>query len=147
VGTQPRGRRDAVTCIAALTAAGIDPAITFPGALDRGIVNTYIETVLVPCLHPGQIVLLDNRSVHKSAVAIRMIEAAGARVVFLPRYSPDCPPIEQAFAKLKHQRRRQRPRTFDEIVNAAGLAIAAIGARDARHFIAHAGYRFSGPLL
>lgn len=143
-GLQPRGRREATSCIAALTAAGIDPAIAFPGARGRAIFNADIATVLVPRLRPGQIVLLDNLSVHKSATAIRQLEAAGARVVFLPRYSPDCNPIEQAFAKLKHRLRAAQPRTFDEIVDATGAAMAAITAADASAFIAHAGYRFAG---
>ena len=101
-----------------MTRAGLGPAVQLPGALDRDAFDTYIAEALVPVLRPGQIVLWDNLSVPKSARSRSLIEAAGCRVVPLPRYSPDLNPIELVFAKLKTALRRAQARTFD----AVGLA-------------------------
>ena len=76
------------------------------GAVDRPVFEAFVERVLVPTLRPGQIVILDNLSVHKSANARALIEAAGCQLVFLPTYSPDFNPIEHAFAKTKQHLRR-----------------------------------------
>jgi transposase len=99
VGRVPRGRRTHVSWLAALTLAGIGPSVLVEGAVDRDAFDAFVIQLLVPALRPGQVVVLDNLSVHKSAAARRAIEAAGCRVVFLPTYSPDFNPIELAFAK------------------------------------------------
>ena len=144
VGQVPRRRWEAVTLVATVTLAGLGPAVQLPGALDRAAFDTYIAEALVPALRPGQIVLWDNLNVHKSARARSLIEAAGCRVVPLPRYSPDLNPIELVFAKLKTALRRAQARTFDTVVAATGAAFAAITAADARSCFTAAGYPLPG---
>ncbi len=126
--------------VAALTPAGMGPSLVLPGALDRDAFEAYVDRVLVPGLRPGQTVILDNLSVHKSAAARRSIEAAGCELRFLPTYSPDLNPIEQAFAKLKGRLRRAEARTFDAVADAVGAAYPTITADDCRGFYRDAGY-------
>lgn len=94
----------------------------------------------MPTLRPGDVVVLDNLSVHRSAVAQRAVEAAGARLVFLPTYSPDVNPIEQAFAKLKQGLRAINARTVERVMTATRTLYSRITATDARGFSRHAGY-------
>lgn len=140
LGRVPQGRWGAVTLLASLTPDGFGPGLQFAGALDRLTFDAFVERILVPTLHPGQTVILDNLSVHKSAAARAMIEAAGCRLVFLPTYSPDFNPIEQAFAKLKHLLRRAEARTVEGVLDATAAAYPAITAADARNFYRDAGY-------
>jgi transposase len=140
VGRVPRGRRTQVTLIAALTPAGIVAPMLLEGALDRPAFDAWVEHVLVPALRPGQTVLCDNLSVHKSARARRLVEAAGCDLRFLPRYSPDCNPIEPAFGAVKHDLRRAEARTVDALTEAAKPAIEAVTPADAHAFFAYAGY-------
>lgn len=126
--------------VATLTPAGMGPSLVLPGALDRDAFDAYVVRVLVPALRPGQTVVLDNLSVHKSAAARRAIEAAGCALRFLPAYSPDLNPIEPAFAKLKGRLRRAAARSFDAVAEAIGAAYPAITAGDARGFFRDAGY-------
>ncbi len=136
----PRGRWESVTYLASFSLAGVGPSVLLPGALDRQALDVFVAEQLAPRLAPGQTVIWDNLSVHKSAQARALIEDAGCRLRFLPRYSPDCNPIEQAFAKLKTDLRRQRPRTFNELVDATGAAIDRLTPRDAAGFFTAAGY-------
>jgi hypothetical protein len=140
IGRVPRGRWTAVTLLATLTAQGLGPSLQFAGALDRQTFDTFVATTLVPQLRPGQIVILDNLSVHKSAHARHLIEAAGCQLRFLPTYSPDFNPIEQAIAKLKHLLRRAEARTVDGVMTATQQAYPLITPSDARGFIRDAGY-------
>ena len=140
VGRVPRGRRTHLSWLAALTPAGIGPSVVIEGAVDRDAFDAFVTQLLVPELRPGRGVVLDNRSVHKSAAARAAIEAAGCRVVFLPTYSPDFNPIEQAFAKAKQDLRRAEPRSVEAVVAAVGSALASVSAADARAFFRHAGY-------
>lgn len=140
VGRVPRGRWHSITLVATLTATGPGPAVVLPGALDRLAFDTYVAEVLVPGLRSGQTVILDNLSVHKSATARKLIEAAGCQLRFLPTYSPDCNPIELAFAKLKQHLRRAQARSFDAVVTATGTALATITPADATAFFTAAGY-------
>jgi hypothetical protein len=135
----PGGRWESVTYLATLGLAGIGPSVLLPGALDRRAFDIFVAEQLVPALRPGQTVLLDNLSVHKSAHAQALIEAAGGHVCFLPRYSPDLNPIEQAFSALKTHLRRQRPRSFDALVDATAEAIARITPAHAHSYFAAAG--------
>ncbi len=140
IGRVPRGRWTTVTLLATLSATCLGPGLQFAGALDRDIFDTFVETLLVPTLRPGDIVVLDNLAVHKSATARGAIEAAGGQLVFLPTYSPDFNPIEQAFAKLKHRLRRVEARTVDAIMPATQQQYRSITAMDARGLFRHAGY-------
>ena len=140
LGRVPRGRWTTVTLLATLTPQGLGPGYQFPGALDRVVFEAFVERILVPSLRPGQTVVLDNLSVHKSAKARQLIEAAGCQLVFLPTYSPDFNPIEQAFAKLKQRLRRSEARTVETIMTATHTHYGAITAADARSFYQEAGY-------
>lgn len=140
IGRVPRGRWTTVTLLATLTPTGFGPGYQFPGAVDRQVFETFVERILVPTLHPGQTVVLDNLSVHKSVTARRVIETAGCQLVFLPTYSPDFNPIEQAFAKLKQHLRTTAARTVEAILDATQDAYPLITAQDARSFYRDAGY-------
>jgi len=128
VGTVPRGRWEQVTLICALTPDGMAAPVLLPGALDRDAVDTWVAEQLVPALRPGQTVLLDTLSVHRSATARALMAAAGCALRHLPTSSPDMNPIEQAFAKIKAALRRAEARAFDGVVAAARPALAAVTA-------------------
>ena len=141
VGRIPQRRWHAVTLLATLTPEGFGPSFQFPGVLDRTIFNAYVERILAPALRPGQTVILDNLSVHKSARARQAIEAAGCRVRFLPTYSPDFNPIEQAFHQLKAGLRRAQARSAATVLDATADADAMLTAAHARHYYRNAGYK------
>jgi transposase len=136
-----------VTLLASLTTRGLGAAMVLNGAMNREAFDAYVEQLLGPTLVPGQIVVLDNLPVHKSARARRLIEAAGCTVLFLPAYSPDFNPIELAFAKLKQGLRSTAARTLPGILAATASALETVTAADARGFFAHCGYHLSGQLL
>lgn len=140
VGRIPRGSRPHIAWLATLTVSGLGESLVVDGPVDGRVFATFVERVLVPSLRPGQLVVLDNLSVHKSAQARHLIEQAGCRVVFLPSYSPDCNPIEQAFAKVKQALRRRQARSFDAVVAAIGDLLDTITPADARAFFADAGF-------
>jgi transposase len=141
IGRIPQRRWRAVTLLATLTPDGLGPSFQFPGALDRSSFNAYVEQILVPALRPGQTVILDNLSVHKSARARQMIEAAGCQIRFLPTYSPDLNPIEQAFSQLKARLRRAEARSVAAILDATADAYAGLTAEQARRYYRNAGYK------
>ena len=136
----PRGKWESVTLLATLTPTGLGPGFQFTGALDRDAFEAFVEELLVPSLTPGQTVVLDNLSVHKSATARALIEAAGCTLIFLPTYSPDFNPIEQAFANLKQALRRAAARTVDAILTATEAAYPLITPTDTRGFFRDCGY-------
>jgi transposase len=136
----PRNHGENVTCVAALTPSGITAPLVFAGALDGPIFAQWAADWLVPTLHPGQTIVLDNLSVHKNAAARAAIEAAGCTLRFLPAYSPDFNPIELAFAKLKTHLRGAATRRFDPLLDAIGAGIDAITTADIRAFYHHCGY-------
>ena len=141
VGKPPQGRREAITLVATVSAAGMGPAMTVPGALDRIGFETFVTQCLLPTLQPGQTVLLDNINVHKSAAVRQQIEAAGCTLCFLPRYSPDFNPIEMAFSKLKTRLRRCQARTMETLINATAEALSLITPDDIRGYFGQAGYQ------
>ena len=147
IGAVPHKRWESVTLLASLTTTGMGAAMVLEGALARESFDAYIEQLLLPTLVPGQIVILDNLPVHKSARARTLIEAAGCELRFLPSYSPDFNPIEQAFSKLKQTLRGVAARSFAGIVTATGPALDAVTPADARGFFGHCGYHLSGQLL
>ena len=141
----PRRRGKNTTLIAALTWQGVQAPWTLEGAMDRRAFDLYITQVLVPTLHPGHIVVLDNLSVHKSANARAAIEAAGCTLHFLPAYSPDFNPIEHLFSKIKAILRRLKARTRDALLEAIAVARDAITVADAQGWFLHDGYRLLLP--
>ena len=147
VGRLPRNHGPNVTLFAALTPAGMGPAMVIEGAADRPACETYLRELLAPGLRPGQVVVMDNLSAHKGEEIRALIEAAGCRLLFLPAYSPDFSPIEQAFAKLKARLRGAGARSHDALIAAIGEALDAVTPADARGFFAHCGFALPDQLL
>lgn len=139
VGVVPKGRWRNVTLLAALSPTRIGPSVLIEGAVDRAVFDAFVAEQVVPARRPGQTVILDNLSVHKSATAKRLIEAAGCALRFLPTDSPDLNPIEQAFAAITQRLRRAAARTFDALCAAAGAALNAVTAAHAVGFSRAAG--------
>jgi transposase len=140
VGRVPRGRWHSVSLLASLGIEGLGPGLQVEGAIDRDAFETFVAEQLVPILQPGQIVVPDNRSVHKSARARQLIEAAGAELGFLPTYSPDFNPIEQAFSKLKHHLRQAAADTRETVQTETERLWPTITAANARAYFTAAGY-------
>lgn len=110
------------------------------GPIDGISFTGFCEQFLAPTLHPGDLVVLDNLSSHKSTLAVKAIESAGAKVVYLPPYSPDFNPIENVFSKIKQLIRGLRPRNWDEIVRAVKDALLKITCEDLTNAFIHCGY-------
>jgi transposase len=136
----PHGHWKVLSTIAAMTVQGMLHYATFDGATDTETFLTFVRDGLVPHLKPGQVVVLDNLPAHKSPEVDRLIEAAGARVLRLPPYSPDFNPIEMAISKMKSILRKLARRTVEALLEAIDQAVSAITADDARAFIQHCGY-------
>ncbi len=139
-GAAPRNHGKNTTLIAALSVEGIGAAMTLEGAADAEAFVAYITHVLVPTLRPGQIVIMDNLSVHKDERVRQRIEGAKCRLVYLPAYSPDMTPIEQAFSKVKAFLRRAEARTREALEAAIGAALATVTAADAAGWFTACGY-------
>jgi transposase len=128
------------TLIAALRLDGLGAPAVFDGPIDNASFLAYVEQVLVPSLRAGDVVVLDNLAVHKQPDVRLAIERAGARLRFLPPYSPDFNPIEQAFAKLKAFLRAARPRTFDHVSALVAAALGLFTPAECRNYVRHCGY-------
>jgi transposase len=139
-GSAPRNHGKNLTLVAALSPAGLQMPWLIEGAMDSETFEWYIRMQLAPTLRPGQVVVLDNLSAHKGASIREVIEACGCLLFFLPPYSPDFTPIEQAFSKLKAILRGLGARTKEALQEAVRLAIEAITRHDAAAWFAHAGY-------
>ena len=127
--------------IAALRLEGLGAPAVFDGPIDSPTFLAYVEQVLVPTLRPGDVVVLDNLAVHKQAEVQTAIEQVGARVRFLPPYSPDFNPIELAFAKLKAFLRAARPRTFEQVCRLIAMALELFTPDECAAYARHCGYR------
>ena len=147
VGTAPRNQGNNTTLVAALTLDGITAAMTLEGAMDRPAFDAFVAQVLVPTLRPGQVVIWDNLSVHKSLAAPHWIADAGCHLLWLPPYSPDFSPIEPAFSKLKTALRQTGARTREALDEAITAALATITDADALGWFAHCGYPIPAHLL
>jgi transposase len=139
-GSVPRNHGKNTTLVAALRPEGLHEPWLIEGAMTTETFAWYIRERLAPRLRPGQVVVLDNLSAHKAASIRQAIEARGCELLFLPPYSPDCTPIEQAFSKLKAILRGLGARTHEALQEAVRLAIEAITRDDAAAWFAHAGY-------
>ncbi|MCA1729832.1 MAG: IS630 family transposase [Actinobacteria bacterium] len=143
----PRNWGKNVTLLSSITAGGVGPCLAVEGSTRREVFEAYLEHVLAPALRPGQIVVLDNLSAHKGARVKEIVQGAGCELAYLPPYSPDYNPIEQAFAKVKGLLRKTEARTREGLVEAMGTALDAVTAKDARGFFGHCGYRSVDQLL
>ena len=129
-----------VTVVAALTTAGLEAIMSLDGALNQTSFAVYLTQVLGPTLQPGDVVVLDNLSVHHVAGMAELVEARGARLLFLPPYSPDFAPIELAWSKLKAALRTAQARTREALEAALTAAVAWITSEDAKNWFDHCGY-------
>lgn len=127
--------------VAALRSTALTATAVFDGPIDSATFQAYVEQVLVPTLRPGDVVVLDNLAVHKQPEVRAAIEHVGARLRFLPPYSPDFNPIEMAFAKLKAFMRAARPRSFDEVCALMAAALALFMPDECANYVRHCGYR------
>ncbi len=138
----PRNRGANTTLLASMSLEGMGPCLVMEGATTAMVFEAYAEQVLTPSLRRGQIVVLDNLSAHKSERARKLIEERGCRLLFLPPYSPDFNPVEEAFSKIEGALREAQARTREALIEALGVAISAATARDARGFFEHGGYHY-----
>jgi transposase len=127
--------------VAALRPTALTATAVFDGPIDAVAFRAHVEQILVPTLRPGDVVVLDNLAVHKQAEVRTAIEQAGARLRFLPPYSPDFNPIDLAFAKLKAFLRAARPRTFDAVCDLIQTALALFLPDECANYVTHCGYR------
>jgi transposase len=136
----PHGHWKTISTIAALSSQGIVAASSFDAATDAEIFRQFIAEVLVPQLKAGQVVVMDNLACHKHPKIRQLIEGCGARVLYLPPYSPDLNPIEMAISKIKTLLRKLARRTVEGLFTAIPQALASITAEDATHYMLHCGY-------
>lgn len=142
-GEAPRNRGKNTTLLASMGVEGIGPCLAVEGGTTKAVFEAYVERVLAPSLRPGQVVVMDNLSAHKGDRTRELIEERGCELVFLPSYSPDFSPIEEAFSKLKALLRREKARTKEALVEAIGRALVAITPGDALGWFGHCGYPLS----
>jgi transposase len=133
--------------VASMSAEGMGPSLAVEGSTTREVFEAYVEHVLAPSLRPGQIVVMDNLSSHKGSRVRQLIEVRGCELMYLPPYSPDLNPIEEAFSKIKALLRSCAARTRETLIEATGAALNAITAQDVRGFFAYRGYHILGQLL
>jgi len=139
----PRNRGKNTTLLASMTIDRMGPCVAVEGSTTLVVFAAFVEQVLVPTLRPGQVIMLDNLTAHKGARVRELVEGRDFKLMFLPPYSPDLNPIEEAFSKVKALLQRAEARSRGSLVNAIGRALSAITARDARSFFEHCGYRAS----
>lgn len=136
----PHGHWKTTTFVAALRTSGMVAPMVLDGPINGVAFQAYVDQVLVPDLEPGDIVVMDNLGSHKGAGVRIAIEAAGASLLYLPPYSPDFNPIENAFAKLKAMLRKAAERTIDGLWNAIGRIINTVTPEECTNYFAAAGY-------
>jgi transposase len=143
----PRNRGKNTTLLSSMTTGGIGPSLAVEGATTARVFETYVEKVLVPSLRAGQIVVMDNLGAHRSRRIRELIEQQDCELLYLPAYSPDYNPIEEAFSKIKNLLRKAAVRSKEALVEAIGAALSAVTAKDALGYFEHAGYRPIGQPL
>jgi transposase len=129
------------TVLSSMSVRGMGPSLTVEGATTSAVFEAYVEQVLAPTLRKGQVVVMDNLSAHKGERIRELIEERGCELIYLPSYSPDFNPIEEAFSKIKGLVRKAEVRTKEALLEAIGLALSALTTDDARGFFEHCGYR------
>lgn len=128
--------------ISSIRLDGSTACMALEGATDTESFRAYVQAVLVPTLRPGDIVVMDNLSPHKSDPTLALIRHAGAEVLFLPAYSPDLNPIEMMWSKVKHWLRSVEARNHADLITAIGQALDRVTPQDALSWFAHCGYSF-----
>jgi transposase len=136
----PDGRWKTMTFLAALRHDRIEAPWLLEGPIDGESFTTYVEKVLLPTLRPGDIVIMDNLGSHRGKIVRALIRSAGAKLFFLPKYSPDLNPIEQVFAKLKHLLRKAAARTLDTVCEAIGELLGTFTKDECANYFKNSGY-------
>lgn len=147
LASAPRNWGKNVTLLASITGRGLGPCLAVEGTTTREVFEAYLERILTPSLRSGQVVVMDNLSAHKGGRVKEIVEATGCELLYLPPYSPDLNPIEQAFSKVKGLLCKAEARTREALISAMGRALDAVSAQDARGFFEHCGYRQMGQPL
>ena len=142
VAYAPHGHWKTTTFLAGLRVSGITAPLVIDGTLNGELFLRYIEQHLAPTLTAGDIVIMDNLAAHKVAGVNEALTAVGAQVMYLPPYSPDFNPIEQAFAKFKHLMRSAAERTVETLWQRCGQVLAAFTESECRNYLRHSGYRY-----
>jgi transposase len=143
----PRNRGPNTTLLSSMTLEGMGTSLAVEGATNREVFETYVEQILAPTLRRGQVVVMDNLTAHKGDRVKELIEERGCELIYLPPYSPDFNPIEEAFAKIKALVRKAEARTREALVEAIGKGISMVTAEDAQGFFDHCGYTIPVQLL
>jgi transposase len=143
----PRNRGKNTTLLASMSLEGMGLCLAVEGATTRIVFETYIEKVLLPSLRHGQVVVMDNLSAHKGDRVRKLIEERGCELVYLPPYSPDLNPIEEAFSKMKGILRKVGAQSREVLIEALGKALGANTSQDAKGFFEHCGCHSSAQLL
>ena len=136
----PHGHWNTTTFLAALRHDRIDAPWLVEGPIDGASFHLYVEKILVPTLRPDDIVIMDNLGSHKGKAIRRLIRSVGAKLLFLPKYSPDLNPIEQVFAKLKHLLRKAAARTVETVCAAVGELLGAFTKQECANYFKNSGY-------
>ena len=136
----PHGHWQTTTFLAALRHDRIEAPWLLDGPINGESFKTYVDKVLVPTLRPGDVVLMDHLGSHKSKAVRQLIRSAGAKLLFLPKYSPDLNPIEQVFAKLKHLLRKAAARTIETVCAAIGEILGTFTPDECANYFKNAGY-------
>jgi transposase len=139
-GSAPYGHWQTMTFLAALRHDRIDAPCVLDGPVNGESFTAYVEQFLVPALKPGDVVIMDNLGSHKSPATRKAIRSAGAKLLFLPPYSPDLNPIEQVFSKLKHLMRKAAERTLETTWKRIGTLLEAFPPHECAAYLTNAGY-------
>lgn len=139
----PHGHWKTMTFLAALRHDRIDAPWLIDGPINGERFLAYVEKALLPTLGPGDIVIMDNLGSHRGKAVRRAIRSAGAKLFFLPKYSPDLNPIEQMFAKLKHLLRKAAPRTLEAVCSALGELLGCFTAQECANYFKNSGYQLT----
>ena len=141
--TSPCGHWQTITMLSSIRLDGTNECVIIDGAMDKAMFTEYIAQILSPALHPGDIVVMDNLSSHKSPDVSKHIEACGAHLLYLPPYSPDLNPIEKMWSKVKQFLRSLKAQTYEALENAIVQALDAVSATDAEGWFKSCGYELS----
>jgi len=139
-GLAPHGRWRTLTFLGALRCDRLTAPCVFDGPINGECFRAYVNQALVPTLKPGDIVVMDNLGSHKGKAVREAIKAAGARLWFLPKYSPDLNPIEQTFAKIKHWMRDAQKRSVEDTWRQIGYLVGTIQPHECANYFENAGY-------
>ena len=140
IETVPQNYGENITMLAALSVAGITAPMTINGAVDGDVFKAYVEQVLCPTLEVGEVVVMDNLPAHKVSGIGELIQARGAKLIYLPPYSPDLNPIEKCWSKIKTYLRKKKARTREELEEALREALLLITEEDAQGWFKSCGY-------